>query len=158
MPRRILAALLVAVPLAVQAAPARLTEAAVRAFVARQSAAWNAGDLAAYFGLYAADARFTDQARAKDGRVVPYGSSTLAQARMQARRTFAAVKVHETTAIRTIEIAPDGRRARITASEETIIAGAGRTRRLCAERVQEVALTAAGLRSRGQTDTLVRCR
>ena len=63
---------------AAQAAPARLADADVRAFVARQSKAWNAGDLGGYFALFTPDATFTDQALARDGRVVPYGTSTLA--------------------------------------------------------------------------------
>jgi hypothetical protein len=140
------------------AAPAGLREAEVRAFVGRQSQAWNAGQLAAYFGLFTADATFTEQGRARDGRVVPYGTSTLAEARAQARRSLVAARVHETTAIQAIEIAPDGRSARITAGEDTTLAAAGRTRRICAERVQTVVATPAGLRSKGQTDTVVRCR
>lgn len=140
------------------AAPTRLTEAEVRAFVERQSKAWNAGDLGAYFALFAPGATFTDQARAKDGRVVPYGVSTLAEAKVQTRRARAASKVAETTAIRRIEIAPDGRSAKVSAGEQITLSSPGRTRRLCAERLQILTVTAAGLRSRGQTDTYVACR
>jgi hypothetical protein len=143
---------------ATQAAPARLTEADVRAFVAQQSTAWNAGNFAAYFGLFTPDATFTDQARARDGRVVTYGTSTVAQARAQTRRTFAASKVHETTTLRAVTIAPDRSRATVTSAEVTMLAGRSPPRRVCADRVQSLLTTPAGLRSKGQTDTVVRCR
>ena len=146
-----------AIPLAAHAAP-RLTEAEVRAFVERQSKAWNAGDLGAYFALYTADARFTDQGRAKDGRVVPYGTSTLGEARAQTRRARAGSRVQEVTTIRAIQIAADGKSAQVAAAEASEIATGARTRRLCAERIQTIILTRAGPRSKGQTDTYVSCR
>lgn len=149
---------LLALPLSAAAAPARLGEAEVRAFVARQSKAWNDGDLAVYFRLFTPDATFTDQGRAKDGRVVPYGVSTVAKARAQAKRSLAKSKVSETTAIRAIALAADGRGARVTSAEQTIITKDGRARRLCAERLQTLVLTSAGLRSKGQVDTYVSCR
>jgi uncharacterized protein (TIGR02246 family) len=141
-----------------QAAPARLTEAEVRAFVARQEKAWNAGDVAGFFGLATPDASYTDQARAKDGRVVPYGTSNLAQARAQASRFFARSRTRETITLRAVQIAPDGRSARIEAHEDAVITSPGRRRHICAETVQTVVLTRAGLRSKGQTDTLAPCR
>ncbi|MDB5419918.1 MAG: hypothetical protein JWP50_3337 [Phenylobacterium sp.] len=140
------------------AAPARLTDAEVRAFVARQSKAWNAGDLGGYFGMFTPDAAFTDQARARDGRMVTYGTSTVAQADAQARRTFATSKVHETTMLRAVTLAPDRSRATIASAEVTTLAGRGAPRRVCAERAQSLVVTPAGLRSKGQTDTVVRCR
>ena len=143
---------------AAHAAPARLTEPEVRAFVARQSKAWNAGDLGGYFALFTPDAAFTDQARARDGRVVTYGTSSMAQARTQARRTFAAAKVHEATTVRAVTLAPDQAHATVSSAEVTTLAGHGPPRRVCAERVQAVVATPAGLRSKGQTDTVVRCR
>lgn len=159
MPRPIvLAALAILAAGAAQAAPARLTEPDVRAFVAQQSKAWNLGDLGAYFGLFTPDAAFTDQARARDGRVVTYGTSTLAQARAQTRRTFAASTVHEMTTLRGVTIAPDRSRATVTSAEVTTLAGRGPLRRVCADRVQNLVATPAGLRSKGQTDTVVRCR
>jgi uncharacterized protein (TIGR02246 family) len=151
----ILAALLA--PLAAQAAP-RLTEADVRAFVDRQSKAWNAGDLAGYFALFAPSATFTDQGRAKDGRTALYGVSTLGEARAQARRTFAGAKLRETTAVRSIRLAPDGRSAIVDAAVDTAITQGGRTRRSCAERSQTLVATPTGPRSKGQTDTVVFCR
>ncbi|MET0274293.1 MAG: hypothetical protein ABW360_15000 [Phenylobacterium sp.] len=146
--------LLLAVALA--AAPG-LTDASVRAFVARQERAWNSGDLAAYFALYTPDARFTDQARTPDGKVVPYGVSTATQARAQTRAFLKTSKVRETGQVVRIDIAPDGRSARVVAREVSVIATPARTRRSCAERVQTVVLRGAALRSTGQTDTVVRC-
>lgn len=145
---------------AAEAAPGRaeapLTEARVRAFVQRQERAWNAGDLAAYFALYTTDARFTDQARTGD-RLIPYGTSTAAQARAQAKRFLAGAKVRETGQVLRVDIAPDGRSARVLAREVSVIATPARTRRSCAERVQTVVLVGGQLRSTGQTDTVVRC-
>jgi uncharacterized protein (TIGR02246 family) len=151
----ILAALLA--PLAAHAAP-RLTEAEVRAFLERQSQAWNAGDLDAYFRLYLPGATFTDQGRAKDGRTALYGVSTLKEARTQARHTLAGAKVRETTAVREIRIGADGRSALVTSSTETTITVGGRARRSCAERSQTLVATPGGPRSKGQTDTVVFCR
>jgi uncharacterized protein (TIGR02246 family) len=156
-PRFILTLAAVLFPLVAQAAP-RLSEAEVRALVERQSRAWNAGDLDAYFGLYLPRATFTDQGRAKDGRTAHYGVSTVRQARAQARRTLAGAKVRETAAVRGVRLAADGKSAVVTSSVETTIAAAGRTRRSCAERTQTVVATPAGPRSRGQTDTVVFCR
>jgi ketosteroid isomerase-like protein len=141
---------------ALAAAPS-LTDASVRAFVARQERAWNAGDLAAYFALYAPDARFADQARTPGGQVVPYGSSTVAQARAQARKFRATAKVRETGQVLRVEIAPDGRSARVVAREVSVITTPARARTICAERVQTVVLRAGALRSTGQTDTVVKC-
>lgn len=155
--RRLALPLFVLLPLAAHAQP-RLTEAQVRAFVDRQSKTWNAGDLDAYFGLYLPGATFTDQGRAKDGRTALYGTSSLKQARAQARRTLAAAKVAETTVVRSVRLAPDGRSAVVASSAETTITAAGRTRRSCAERAQTLVATAAGVRSKGATDTVVFCR
>jgi uncharacterized protein (TIGR02246 family) len=155
---RLLLILAALAPFAAHAAPARLTEADVRAFVERQSKAWNAGDLAAYFALYAPGATFTDQGRAKDGRTALYGVSTLPQARAQARRSLRGATVRETTTLRAIRLAPDGRGAVVTSAEDTVITKAGHARRSCAERTQTLVATSAGLRSKGQTDTVVFCR
>ena len=142
---------------AAQAAPARLTEAQVRGFVARQERAWNAGDLAGFFPLFTADATFTDQARSKDGRLVVYGTSTVVQARTQAHRLFGKSKVRETDVVRAVRIAPDGRSARVAAVAQSQITTAGKTRRFCAETDQTLVLTPQGLRSKGQIDTVVTC-
>jgi hypothetical protein len=148
-----LATLLLVLFATAAAAPSRLTEAEVRAFVARQETAWTAGDLNGFFGLFTREATFTDQARAKDGRVVPYGTSTLAQARAQASRLFATSKVRETNTVTAIQIAADGRSARVSSRQETFITRDGKTRHLCGESVETVVRTPAGLRSTGQLDT-----
>lgn len=145
------------------ATPARadtaITDASARAFVARQQEAWNAGALDRFFGAFTPDARFTDQALGNDNKIVPYGVSTVAQARTQARKTLAKAKVRETTAITAISMAPDARSARVTARTNSRIAAAGAPpRQVCAIRVASVALTPFGLRTTGQTDTIVRCR
>ena len=141
-----------------EAAPARFSEAEVRAFVARQEKAWNAGDVAGFFAMATPDAVFTDRARAKDGRVVVYGASTVAQARAQASRFFAKSHTRETVTIGSVQIAPDGRSARILGHEDAIQTTASHTRQLCAETDQTVVATPAGLRSKGQIDTLTPCR
>jgi hypothetical protein len=143
---------------AAQAAPARLTEAQVRAFVARQENLWNAGDVAGFFALATPDAAFTDQARAKDGRVVVYGTSTVAEARAQATKFFATSRTRETLTVRSVQISPDGRSARVEGHEDALLTSAGHTRHLCAETLQTVVLTPAGLRSKGRTDTVTPCR
>ncbi|HEV7386452.1 MAG TPA: hypothetical protein VGN89_16330 [Phenylobacterium sp.] len=138
------------------AAP-RLSEADVRGLVERQSRAWNAGDLAAYFATFSPSARFTDQALGNDNRIVPYGVSTLAQARTQSRRTLAAGQAREAVTVEAIAIAPDGRSARLSARAVSDITRAGVTRRVCARRVEAFELTPAGPRATAQTDTIVRC-
>jgi hypothetical protein len=153
-------ALLLALALAGPAlgAPTRLSEAEVRGLVERQSRAWNAGDLAAYFATFSPAARFTDQALGNDNKIVPYGVSTLAQAHAQSRRVLAAGKVREAVTVETITIAPDGRSARLSARAVSDITRAGVARRVCARRVETFELTPAGPRATGQTDTIVRCR
>jgi hypothetical protein len=153
-------ALFLAVMIAGPAAAATpLTEPQVRAFVERQSRAWNAGDLPAYFATFTPDAHFTDQALGNDNKIVPYGVSTVAQARTQARKTLAKSKVRETSVVTAVSIMPDGRSARVTARTRSEIAAAGAApRQVCAMRVATVARTPKGLRTNAQTDTIVRCR
>jgi hypothetical protein len=153
-------ALLLALALAgpAPAAPSRLSEGDVRGLVERQSRAWNAGDLAAYFATFSPAARFIDQALGNDNRIVPYGVSTLAQARAQSRRTLASAKVHETLAIEAVSIAADGRSARLSARAVSDITRASVPRRVCARRIETFEFTPAGPRATGQTDTIARCR
>jgi uncharacterized protein (TIGR02246 family) len=156
--RAIASLLAVGLAQAAQAAPARLTEAAVDAFVARQEAAWNAGDAKAWAALFTPDARFVDQARGSDNSIVPTGRSTLAQASAQAGRFFAKAHFHETAEVTRIEISADGRSARVLGRETTRIDEAGRPpRTLCAETEQTLVLSAGRILSRGQTETAVRC-
>jgi hypothetical protein len=55
-------------------------------------------------------------------------------------------------------VSPDGASAQAAADVVTEIAGPGPPRRVCARRAETFALTPAGLRATGQTDTIVRCR
>lgn len=156
--RPLLVALLILLPVAATAAPSRLDEAQVRAFVSRQSKAWNAGDLEGFYALFTPDAVFSDAARAPDGEVFPYGSSSLSQAKAQSQRALAGARAHETTTIRSVAIARDGASAKVVSREVSVITAHGRTRRSCAERVQTIVATRKGLRSKGQADSIVRCR
>ena len=140
------------------AGPAGLTEAQVRSLVERQSRAWNAGDLAGYFATFSPTARFTDQALANDNSIVPYGVSTLAEARAQSGRALTHGKAREVVTLEAVAIDPDRRSARVSARVVSEIAGARGPRRVCARRVETFALTPAGPRATGQTDTVVRCR
>jgi uncharacterized protein (TIGR02246 family) len=156
--RRRLASGLVALATCAQAAPAAITEPAVRAFVARQEAAWNAKDAGAWASLFTPDARFVDQARGSDNSVVPNGASTLAEATAQARRFFARSTFHETAEVARVEIAPDGRSARVAGRETIRLDQAGKPpRTLCTETEQTLVLSGGRILSRGQTDTAVRC-
>jgi hypothetical protein len=145
---------------ALAAAPAwgaGLTEARVRAFFAQQERSWNAGALESYFGAFRPEAVFSDQYRTPAGQVVPYGSSTLAEARVQSRKSRAASKISETGEIVRIVLSADGRTALAVSREVTRLQGAKGLRVTCAERRQELVLAAGRLRSRGQTDTFFRC-
>jgi hypothetical protein len=136
------------------AAPVRLTEPQVRAFVARQSAAWNARDLAGWAATFSPGARFTDQALANSNTIVPYGSSSLKEARAQVRKTFAKGPAGEVLVIDSVTLAPDGRGARVSAHAVSQSGG----QRVCAQRIETVALTPKGILATAQTDTIVRCR
>jgi hypothetical protein len=135
-----------------------ISEAEVRALVERQRQAWSRGDLDAYFATFAANARFTDEARGSDNAIVPYGSSTVAEARRNARRSLATTKIAEEVAIKAVAISADGRGAAIVADVRTRLETADGVRWSCAERVESFARLPQGLRAIGQTDTLVRCR
>lgn len=152
----LLAAALIAPP---AEAASRLTEAQARAFVQKQEAAWNARDLDGYFALFTTDAVFIDQTRdIKHGGMIPYGRSTLPQARAQAAKFLAGASSTERGAIDKVEIAADGASARLTGREVTSVQSKGRTRRACAETEQTLVLVGGQIRSKGQTDTIVRCR
>jgi hypothetical protein len=156
--RRWTAPLLLAAILA--AGPARaaaLGEPQVRAFVAAQQRSWNAGDLAGFFAMFRPEAVFTDQFRTPAGEIVPYGSSTLAQARAQSRRFRATLKISEAGKIVSITFGPDARSAQVVSRVVSQIQGPKGARRTCAERRQRLVLAAGGLRSEGQTDTFSRC-
>jgi hypothetical protein len=151
----LLLGLLIATP-TLAASP--LTEAQVRALAGRQSSAWNAGQLDAYFSTFTPEARFTDQALSNENKLVPYGVSSLHQARVQARKVLQTSKVRESSTITAVAIAPGGASARVTASTISDITSPGGARRVCAVRVSNVVATPAGPRTSGPTDTIVRCR
>lgn len=139
------------------AQPARITDADARAFVARQEQAWNAGDFDRYFAGFTPQARFTDQAYVGQAKPpVPYGTSTLDQARAQAKRSKA--RTRERAEVRRVDIAADGLSATVAARVGSTVQADGKTRRLCAGRVQTLTLAGGRLRSTGQTDTYVKCR
>lgn len=148
---RILTGLLVAM-LGTSALAADLTEAEVRRFLGRQEEAWNARRLDSYFAGFTADAVFVDQARTPK-EIIPYGRSSLAQAKALARK---AARSTERGTVRRIEIAPDRRSARVLGYEITTISGA-KPRRVCAETEQRLVLQGGRILSRGQTDSIVRC-
>jgi len=145
---------LAATPAAAQPA---ITDAQARAFVARQEAAWNAGDLDRYFAGFTPQARFTDQAYVGDKPPVPYGTSTLAQARAQARKTLARSKTREAGGVTRIRIAADGRSAQVVSNVTSTVDTGGKVRRLCAYRGQALVLRGGKLLSNGQTDTFFKC-
>ena len=57
-----------------------------------------------------------------------------------------------------VEIARDGASARLVGREVTTIQSKGRTRRACADTEQTLVLVGGQIRSKGQTDTITRCR
>ena len=135
-----------------------LSETSVRAFVARQEAAWNRADVRAFAATFAPDAVFVDQARNSNGGVTANGSSTLAQTLVQARRYFAKTKFHETAFVDRVEVAVNGHSARVLGHTTTLIEVSSRPARvLCAETEQTVIMAKVGLMSKGQTETDVRC-
>ena len=150
----VLAAVLAA---ATPARAAGLDEAQVRAFGARQQAAWNGRAVDGYFQLFEPGAVFIDQYRTPSGQIVPYGRSSLAQARVQTRRFLAASKATETGQVERIVVALDGRSASVASRTVSRIVTAGKLRTVCAERTQTLRLQAGRLRSAGQTDTLTPC-
>jgi hypothetical protein len=149
--RVLLIATLVATPALAQP---RVTEADARAFVARQEEAWNAGRLDAWFAAFTPDASFTDQAYNGAKPPVPYGTSTLSEAKAQTRKAFAKAPSKEAARVFRIAVAPDGRSAEVVTS----VGIRNGPRRLCASRVQTLVAAAGGLKSKGQTDTYIRCR
>jgi len=139
-----------------QAQPA-ITDAQVRAFVTRQEAAWNAGDLDRYFAGFTPQARFTDQAYVGDKPPVPYGTSTLAQAQAQARKALARARSREAGQVTKIHIAANGRSAQVVSNVASTVDSGGKVRHLCAYRGQALVLSGGRLLSNGQTDTFFKC-
>ena len=138
-------------------AQSAITDAQVRTFMARQEAAWNAGELDRYFAGFTPQARFTDQAYVGDKPPVPYGTSTLAQARTQARKARARAKIRETGRVTRIQIGADGRSARVVSNVASTVDTGGKVRHLCAYRGQALVLRGGRLLTMGQTDTFFKC-
>ncbi|MBX3485007.1 hypothetical protein [Phenylobacterium sp.] len=151
--RALVLAALIATSAAAQprVAGAPVTEEAARAFVAKQEQAWNARKLDAWFAAFTPDATFTDQAYNGGKPPVPYGTSTLKEARALIGK---AAPSRETGRVFRIVVAPDGRSAEVTTS----VGIRSGERRLCASRVQTLVLAGRALKSKGQTDTYIRCR
>jgi hypothetical protein len=145
---------LVATPALAQPA---ITETQARAFVARQEAAWNAGDLDRYFAGFTPEARFTDQAYVGDKPPVPYGTSTVAEARAQAGKTLARSRTRETGQVTRVRIAADRRSAQVVSNVASTVDTGGKVRHLCAYRGQALVLRGGRLLSNGQTDTFFKC-
>ncbi|MDP3173558.1 MAG: nuclear transport factor 2 family protein [Phenylobacterium sp.] len=141
----------------VEAVAQPITDAAVRAFVAGQEAAWNRRDLTAYFGGFSKDAVFVEQARTPAGGTIRYGSSDLAQARKQSMTFLARTRSVERSSVTRVAIAADGRGASVATRKSTTLSREGRTRTACAETLQILRLDGPRLRSLGQTETAVRC-
>ena len=140
------------------AAAAGLTETQVRDFAARQERAWNRRDLTGFFALFTPDAVFIDQTRTAKGEMIPYGQSDRAKAQAQARKFLTTATSVERGVIDKVTIAPDGRSAEVLGREITTVKTTARTRKVCANTRQVVVLTGGAIRSKGQTDTITRCR
>jgi hypothetical protein len=145
---------LVATPALAQPA---ITDAQVRAFVSAQEKAWNAGQLDRFFAGFTAQARFTDQAYVGDKPPVPYGTSTLAEARTQARKALARSRSREAGRVTSVRIGSDGRSAQVVSNVASTVDTGGKVRHLCAYRGQALVLRGGRLLSNGQTDTFFKC-
>lgn len=153
-PAALLAGWLAASPVAA----AGLTEAQVRDFAARQEKTWNTRDLTAFFGLFTPDAIFIDQTRTPKGELIPYGQSDRTKAKAMAGKFLAGSTSVERGVIDKVVIAPDGRSAVVTGREITTVKTGARTRKVCADTQQTLVLSGGVIRSKGQTDTVTRCR
>jgi hypothetical protein len=148
---------LLAAPAQAQSPNAAPDQTAVIAFVARQDRAWNAADLAAYFASFTPTATFTLQARANDNRIVPYGTSTLAEARAQARRFFAKSKGQEASRLLSVSRPSPSGAVRVFTFVASRLETDGQVRASCARREQVLEPRGQQLRSRGQVDIVIRC-
>jgi hypothetical protein len=138
------------------ASAAGMSEADVRAFLARQEAAWNARRIDDYFAGFTQDAVFVDQ-HVTPKETITYGRSGLSQAKAAARRFLAEARSVEKSQVRSLRIAPSRTNARVLAWEVTTVTAKGRTRRICANTDQTLVLVGGKILSRGQTDSIVNC-
>ena len=103
-------------------------------------------------------AQGAEQARASDNQIVQTGVADLAQAIAQSRRFFANSRFQETATVDHIAIGAEGRQARLSVRQVTRIESPGKpVRTLCAETEQTLVLVDGAIRSRGQTETAMRC-
>lgn len=147
---------LAAALLAGPALAAGLTDAQARRFVADQEAAWNAKRLDAYFAGFTAEATFVEQTTTPKETIV-YGRSSVAKAKAVSRKALAKSTMTERNTVRRVILAADGASARVLGWKVTTITTAGKVRTACAETDQTLTLQGGRLRSKGQTDNIVRC-
>lgn len=142
-------------PFGALAAPAhpKLDAAAIRAFAVAQNRAWNARDLDRFYAL------FDPRAQIVSIRKTPEGTThrsvrSIAADRARAERFFACTHaiIRETDRIEKIEIAPDGRHARVRVREETGMVQNGRPRMLHATTVQQLEWRNGRILSLGLTE------
>ena len=113
--------------------------------------------MTAYFAGYALTATFTDQAYVGDKPPVPYGTSSLPQARAQARKALARSKASEVVDVQRITPARGGRAVIVVSRVASTLQAAGKTRRLCAVRRQTLISHQGRILSSGKTDTYYPC-
>lgn len=133
--------------------PTRLDEAAIRAFVADEEAAWNARDFDHYYGLCTPDAAFISLHWNADGSITR-DQRTVAEDRASAERFFASHpgKVVETDTIDSITMAPDGLSARVLGHGSIRFSSNGKPQVLNAVTDQTLILRDGRILSLGQTD------
>ena len=108
-----------------------LTPASIRAFIAGQNRAWNGRDFARFYATFAPRAQIVLIRTTADGKVTRTVRS-LAEDRRKAERFFATTRaiIRETGVVKAIQIAPDGRHARVQVLEDTGIVENGKPRQL----------------------------
>ena len=82
---------------------------------------------------------------------------TLYAARAQAEKFLATATSVEEGVVESIEIAAGGRQAVVSGRETSMVVSKGRTRKVCAQTRQILVLAGGVVKSKGQTDTIVRC-
>jgi hypothetical protein len=117
----------------------QLSPEAVRAFVQAQNRAWSARDFARYYATFGPQAEIVTIRTTPGGKVTRTVKSP-AEDRNEAERFFASTRatIHETDRIEKIEIAPDGRHARVRWIEEASLAENGKPRLLHATAEEEL--------------------
>jgi hypothetical protein len=137
--------------------PSRLDEHTVRAFAECERSAWIAHDYDSYYGLAAPEASYVSVRWNADGSITREKRSP-GEARKAAEEYF---RVHpgkfsETDTIDRVEIASDGRSAKIVGHAVATIEKPGKDDVLRAATEETIVLRHGRLYSLGQTDTAVR--